>query len=67
MADIVQAWHTGAAPTRAEAEQERDQTLAWLRARGQADAAATLLRDWGAWWPTTTTPPSTGATCGPPK
>jgi transposase-like protein len=34
------------APTRAGAEQERDATVAWLRGGGQADAAATLLRDW---------------------
>ena len=34
------------APTRAEAEQERDTTVAWLQGLGQADAAATLLRDW---------------------
>jgi len=32
--------------TRADAEAERDQTLAWLHGRGQADAAACLLRDW---------------------
>jgi putative transposase len=30
------------APTRGEAEHERDATVSWL----QADAAATLLRDW---------------------
>ena len=34
------------APTRTGAEQERDATVAWLRGRGQADAAAALLRDW---------------------
>ena len=34
------------APTRDEAEQQRDATVAWLREGGQADAAATLLRDW---------------------
>jgi putative transposase len=34
------------APTRAEATEGRDRTLAWLRGLGQADAAATLLRDW---------------------
>ncbi|CAN5487727.1 IS256 family transposase [soil metagenome] len=34
------------APTRAEATAERDTTVAWLRGGGQADAAATLLRDW---------------------
>lgn len=34
------------APTRAEAEVGRDATLAWLRGQGQADAAATLSRDW---------------------
>jgi putative transposase len=34
------------APTRAEAEAERDTLVTWLRGRGQADAAATLLRDW---------------------
>lgn len=34
------------APTRAEATAERDRTLAWLHGVGQADAAATLLRDW---------------------
>jgi putative transposase len=34
------------APTRAAAVEERERTLAWLRGRGQADAAATLLRDW---------------------
>ena len=33
-------------PTREGAEQERDATLAWLQGRGQADAAACLLRDW---------------------
>ena len=33
------------APTRDEAEQQRDATVAWLREGGQADAAATLLRD----------------------
>jgi transposase-like protein len=32
--------------TRAAAELERKATVAWLRGRGQADAAATLLRDW---------------------
>ncbi len=32
--------------TRTGAEHERDTTVAWLRGRGQADAAATLLRDW---------------------
>jgi transposase-like protein len=32
--------------TRADAERARDATLAWLHGRGQADAAATLLRDW---------------------
>ncbi len=34
------------APTRAGAEQQRDTTVTWLREGGQADAAATLLRDW---------------------
>lgn len=34
------------APTRAGAVGERDATLAWLQAAGQADAAAALLRDW---------------------
>jgi putative transposase len=34
------------AMTREGAEQERDTTVAWLQAQGQADAAATLLRDW---------------------
>jgi transposase-like protein len=34
------------APTRAAAEAERETTVAWLRGRDQADAAATLLRDW---------------------
>lgn len=34
------------AASRAEATAERDTTVAWLRDRGQADAAATLLRDW---------------------
>lgn len=33
--------------TRTGSEQERDATVAWLRGRGQADVAATLLRDWG--------------------
>jgi transposase-like protein len=37
---------TWGAATRTEAEQQRDATLAWLQAGGQADAAATLLRDW---------------------
>jgi transposase-like protein len=32
--------------TRADAERARDLTVAWLRGRGQADAATTLLRDW---------------------
>jgi len=31
--------------TRADAERQRDLTVAWLRGRGQADAATTLLRD----------------------
>ncbi len=39
---------TWSALSRAEAEQERERTVAWLRGRGQADAAATLLRDWDA-------------------
>jgi putative transposase len=34
------------APTRAGAEQARDTTVTWLREGGQADTAATLLRDW---------------------
>jgi transposase-like protein len=34
------------APTRAGSVGERDATVAWLEARDQADAAATLLRDW---------------------
>ena len=34
------------ASTRDEAEQQRDTTVTWLREGGQADAAATLLRDW---------------------
>jgi transposase-like protein len=34
------------ASTRAAAEQQRDTTVTWLRGGGQADAAATLLRDW---------------------
>jgi transposase-like protein len=34
------------APTRSEAERRRDRTLAWLHGQGQADGAATLLRDW---------------------
>jgi len=33
------------APTRAGAEQQRDSTVTWLREGGQADAAATLLRE----------------------
>jgi putative transposase len=33
-------------PTRKGAVQERDTTVAWLGDQGQADAAATLLRDW---------------------
>jgi transposase-like protein len=32
--------------TRADAERARDATVAWLRGRGQADAATALLRDW---------------------
>jgi putative transposase len=36
----------GSLSKRAEAEQERDATVTWLRGQGQADAAATLLRDW---------------------
>jgi transposase-like protein len=36
------------AATREEAEAHRDVTVAWLEAEGQADAAATLLRDWDA-------------------
>lgn len=32
--------------TRADAERARDATVTWLRGCGQADAAATLLRDW---------------------
>lgn len=32
--------------TRSDAERARDATVAWLRGRGQADAATTLLRDW---------------------
>jgi len=31
---------------RAGVEQERDATATWLRGLGQADAAATLLREW---------------------
>ena len=42
-ARITAIWSS---PTRAAAEQERDAVVAWLRGRGQADAAATLLRDW---------------------
>jgi transposase-like protein len=34
------------APTRAEATAERDRTVSWLHGTGQADAAATILRDW---------------------
>jgi transposase-like protein len=34
------------AATRADAVAERDRTVAWLGGLGQADAAATLLRDW---------------------
>lgn len=34
------------APTRLEATVQREATSAWLDRRGQADAAACLLRDW---------------------
>ncbi len=34
------------ATTRTGAEQQRDTTVTWLHDQGQADAAATLLRDW---------------------
>jgi transposase-like protein len=42
-ARIAAIWSSS---TRAGAEQERDATVTWLRGRGQADAAGTLLRDW---------------------
>ena len=40
---IAAVWSS---PTREGAVRERDATTAWLRGQGQADAAATLLRDW---------------------
>jgi putative transposase len=42
-ARITAIWSS---PTRESAVQERDATVTWLRGQGQADAAATLLRDW---------------------
>jgi len=42
-ARIAAIW---SAPTRAGAEGQRDATVDWLRGRGQAEAAVTLLRDW---------------------
>lgn len=42
-ARITAIWSS---PTRAGAGTERDATVSWLRGQGQADAAATLLRDW---------------------
>lgn len=42
-ARITAIWSSA---TREGAERERDATVAWLRGQGQADAAATLLRDW---------------------
>jgi putative transposase len=42
-ARITAIWSS---PTREGAGQERDASLTWLRGQGQADAAATLLRDW---------------------
>jgi transposase-like protein len=42
-ARITAIWSS---PTREGAGQERDAMVTWLRGRGQADAADTLLRDW---------------------
>jgi len=42
-ARLAEMWGS---PTRADATASRDRTVDWLGARGQKDAAATLLRDW---------------------